>query len=100
VGVQRILRSTQRGVRGSVADAHEIRDLVAAVDRASRYVPGATCLSQAIALTWMLRRRGIAAVVRLGARSQRGAFKAHAWVEYQGVVLNDPEIAEQYAPIS
>jgi Transglutaminase-like superfamily len=98
-GVQRMLRSTEHDVRGGLAGADDVRDLVAAIDRASRYVPGGTCLPRAIALTWMLRRRGIAAIVRLGARSQSGAFKAHAWVEYNGAALNDPEIAEQYSPI-
>lgn len=94
-----MLRSTQRDVRGNPASALEVRDLIAAIDRASRYVPGATCLPRAIALTWMLRRRGVAAAVRLGARSRNGAFTAHAWVEFAGRVLNDPEIAQEYEPL-
>jgi hypothetical protein len=47
------------------------------------------CLEQSLALWWLLRRRGIAAEVRIGARKNEGRFEAHAWVDFGGVVLND-----------
>jgi hypothetical protein len=37
----------------------------------------------------MLRRRGIAGELCVGARHESGAFEAHAWVEFAGIVLND-----------
>jgi hypothetical protein len=49
----------------------------------------ANCLEQSLVLWWLLRRRGIAATLRIGARKEAGAFEAHAWVESSGTVLND-----------
>ena len=50
-----------------------------------------TCLEKSLALWWLLRREGIASVVRIGARTAGGKLEAHAWVECQGVALNEPE---------
>lgn len=47
------------------------------------------CLEQSIVLWWILRRRGIHSDVRIGARRQADGFKAHAWVECGGAVLNE-----------
>ena len=49
----------------------------------------ANCLEQSLTLSWLLHRRGIAAELRIGARKDAGRFEAHAWVESNGVVLND-----------
>jgi hypothetical protein len=49
-----------------------------------------TCLEKSLALWWLLRREGIASVVRIGARKAGGKFEAHAWVEWQSVALNEP----------
>ena len=49
------------------------------------------CLEQSLVLWWLLRRRGIAAELRIGARKENGQFEAHAWVELEGVVLNDAQ---------
>jgi hypothetical protein len=47
------------------------------------------CLEQSLVLLWLLRRRGIAADLRIGARKDANRFEAHAWVEFEGAVLND-----------
>jgi hypothetical protein len=47
------------------------------------------CLEQSLVLWWLLRRLGIAAELRIGARKEVGRFEAHAWVEVGGAVLND-----------
>jgi hypothetical protein len=49
----------------------------------------ASCLEQSLVLWWQLRRRGIAAEMRIGARKEGGRFEAHAWVELGNVILND-----------
>lgn len=49
----------------------------------------ANCLEQSLTLWWLLQRRGIAAELRIGARKDAGRFEAHAWVEFDGAVLND-----------
>jgi Transglutaminase-like superfamily len=47
------------------------------------------CLEQSLVLWWLLRRRGISAELRIGARKELERFEAHAWVELDSAVLND-----------
>jgi len=86
VNVDRLLRIAGRPVHGRTKNV--IGDVVTAVDRAARYVPGATCLSKSLTLAWMLRGRGIAAEIRIGVKTA-GQFEAHAWVEHEGVAVQD-----------
>lgn len=51
----------------------------------------ATCLEKSLAIWSLLRRRGVAAQLRIGARNIGGKFEAHAWVEHEGVAINEPE---------
>lgn len=64
----------------------EYTDLVLAVDRAGRRMPGGTCLARSLALTRMLRTRGIPAEMKIGVKTEDG-FHAHAWVEVAGVPI-------------
>lgn len=49
---------------------------------------------------WLARRRGIDADLRLGVRTITGRFESHAWVECEGVVLNDAEnVGQIYTPL-
>jgi hypothetical protein len=55
--------------------------LVWSIRRASRLVPRATCLTQALALQVLLGRRGYASEIRVGVRrDEEGQFAAHAWL--------------------
>jgi len=59
-----------------------------AVARASACIPRASCLPQALAVQFLLERRGYSPVLRIGmARGSEGRPAAHAWVEHQGVVI-------------
>jgi hypothetical protein len=61
----------------------------------------ANCLVRSLTLWWLLRRRGILGDLRIGVRKTEGEFQAHAWLEYQGKVVNDvAEIARQYSPFA
>ena len=61
-----------------------------AVSSLSRYVPRATCLTQALALHVLLRRSGLESRIHIGVAKQHGHFKSHAWVESQDeVVIGD-----------
>jgi len=53
------------------------------------------CLSESLTLWLLLRRHGIPADFRLGIRTITGRFESHAWVEYDGIVLNDLENANR-----
>lgn len=55
------------------------------------HFPTMTCLPQALALRWMLNRRGIPAHIRIGVWKDKKIFQAHAWVEAQGRPIGDPE---------
>ena len=56
------------------------------------------CLEQSLALWWLLGRQGISTSVRIGTRKTGEKFEAHAWVECDGVALNEPkEPHEHYA---
>ena len=59
----------------------------------------ATCLRRSVTLWWLLHRRGIDSKINLGAHKATGQFKGHAWVELNGIVLNDhPCIAHKFTP--
>ena len=59
-----------------------------AVSAAARYVPGATCLVQALVARDLLRNAGYPARICLGVDNHaEDRFQAHAWVECEGRVL-------------
>ncbi len=54
------------------------------------------CLQRSAATAWLLKRYGVRAQMMIGA--QQMPFRAHAWVEVDGRVVNDkPYIREMYA---
>ncbi len=56
----------------------------------------ATCLRQSLLLYWILRRRGLQPIVRLGVRKDAGnVLDAHAWVELDGHPLSSTSIQHQ-----
>jgi len=62
------------------------------INAAVRHVwRASTCLEKSLALWWLLGRQGIACEVRIGARKQGGKFEAHAWLERDGVAINEPQ---------
>lgn len=62
--------------------------IIWAVEAASRRIPRATCLTQAIAGQLLLRWFGYGARFCLGvARQPDGAFRAHAWLEQHGLPI-------------
>ena len=78
-----------------------IRALKAAVDHARyNHLYPMTCLRRALTLQKLLSERGIAAELKIGVRKEAGQLSAHAWLEYQGKPLGEPErIKEQYAAL-
>ena len=71
--------------------------ICAAVDMACIwYWKEARCLQRSAATACLLKQCGVAAQMMIGA--QQMPFKAHAWVEVDGRVVNDkPYIREMYA---
>ncbi len=62
-------------------------------------MPGASCLEASLTLWYLLRLQGISASVRIGVRKHMNLFEAHAWVEHEGVALNQSEeVHRHFAP--
>ncbi|WP_420853308.1 lasso peptide biosynthesis B2 protein [Sphingobium estronivorans] len=89
-----------RAAGGDEPDSQPELDLwVSAFDRAA-LILGRTnrCLTRSLAMFSVLRARGVAANLVIGVRSE--PFSAHAWVQYQDVVLNDTfGQVNNYSPI-
>jgi hypothetical protein len=65
-----------------------VEDVVWATDEACVwYVKRAACLQRSAVATWLLRRHGFAATLVVGYRPI--PFESHAWVEVNGLVVND-----------
>ncbi|MCU0836210.1 MAG: lasso peptide biosynthesis B2 protein [Chromatiaceae bacterium] len=86
----------------SPAETEQAQRLARLVSISANHGPyRATCLRQSLALWWLLRRRGIAAELRLGVRKDQGELLAHAWVEHEGQALNDAQgVTKSYAAFS
>ncbi len=94
VSFPRLLAWTRRPGRGLdgplPADrVHHLSWLVTAVARMLHL----KCLAQSLALLRVLARRGVATDLRIGVRTGHGQLMAHAWIEWNGHVLNDTEDA-------
>lgn len=86
------LRLARRYARGPLAIGSDHTLLVERtahnVILAAAFFPlRARCLEQSIALYVLLRRRGISVDFKLGAQPYR--FRAHAWIEYRGIPINE-----------
>jgi hypothetical protein len=55
----------------------------------------ASCLRRSLMLWWLMKRRGFECEIKIGGMKDTDGFKAHAWVEWQGAVINDP-VSDQY----
>jgi transglutaminase superfamily protein len=67
----------------------ETAHMLNAADRHGLVHP--SCLAKSMTLWWLLGRQGIASHLRIGTRKENEKFEAHAWVERQGVALNEPD---------
>ena len=90
-------------IRSDVASRPPDTDRCSSVAKAvsmvsNRRLIGATCLPRSLTTWFLLRRRGIDAVVVLGADvSNTDGLPAHAWVEVEGVPLNEAaDIRERF----
>lgn len=55
------------------------------------------CLSQSLVMRLLLNRKGIFSELRIGVCHNIGTFDAHAWLEKDGMILNDhPSVIANY----
>lgn len=87
-----------RSANGAAETRADPRQIAWLVERAARTIPWpATCLRRSLVLWALLRREGVDSELRMGARKDSGMFQAHAWIEWNGRVLNDrKDVAKLY----
>ena len=79
-----------RSIAVEPGNAEMAREIARLEQSAARHLFLRTnCLERSLVLWWLLEKRGIATELRIGARKEAGRFEAHAWVEFEGAVLND-----------
>jgi hypothetical protein len=71
-----------------------------AVTHAARIVPGASCLTQALAADVLLRRAGERPELCFGVALGAGDFEAHAWLELDGRVLVGEAGLDRFTPLA
>jgi hypothetical protein len=93
-------RATQASLRNDLSPSlaanpvtiEQIAMTVQMVRAASRHgFVRASCLEESLTLWWLLAKQGISSDLRIGVRKDAQSFEAHAWVERDGVALNEPE---------
>jgi Transglutaminase-like superfamily len=98
--VRQFMRACER-VPLSVPVDLPVPRLVWAVRSASRRIPMASCLTQSLALQFLLIRTGRSAQLHIGVKKDpQTGFQAHAWVESAGcTLLSTPSEVVGYSPI-
>lgn len=85
--IVRWVRRAAGGTAGTRVPSAPMLSVIWAIDAVSRRVPGASCLTQAVAAQLLLHRQGYDSKLCLGVGGTNGRFTAHAWVERRGRVL-------------
>lgn len=72
----------------SASDWAKIISIVRSVKAVSRFVPRATCLTQALAASLLIRRSGQRSNLKIGvAKDDKSRLIAHAWLEKDGRII-------------
>jgi len=98
-GYKQTCASLQKRLHASAPPDAGPDDLSARVKQTCRMVGAAqrqspvkfTCLEESLVLWYLLRGQGIVVRLCVGVRKIDKKFEAHAWVEYGGEALNQPE---------
>ena len=70
------------------------------VEVASRHaLVKTTCLTEALALSWLMSRKGLAATLRVGVARRDGGLIAHAWLEQGGQIILGNAGTTGYTPL-
>ena len=77
--------------------ARREHELSWAITQAARFIPGASCLTQALSLQVLLSKAGLHSRLCIGVRKESKGFEAHAWIERDGRVLIGGEAGSQNA---
>lgn len=83
----------------SLANPGLLDRIVEKINQASQWhLQGMGCLQRSFTAFLMLRWRGIPVNLCIGVSKFR--FRAHAWLEYRGLVVNDdPKVSQSYSQL-
>jgi hypothetical protein len=94
---RKLSTAPRNSVQGSESAADAVQKTCRMLQAAVHYgIVHPTCLPQSLALWYLLGRQGISSDLRIGVRKLSSKFEAHAWVEYQGLALNQAEEQHQH----
>jgi len=86
---------------GPGLDGKAVDQVAWAVSVVARRIPGATCLTQALAARVLLAGMGERSELRIGVlRECGGGIRAHAWLEHDGRVVIGGDAGTGYAVLS
>jgi hypothetical protein len=96
-----------RIVRGRLDRRREVRvnpfscsQIAWAIPAVSRYIPGATCLTQALAGEVLLRTSGHEPSLHIGvAKPNSRVLEAHAWIEVEGKIVLGVAGTQRFTPL-
>jgi hypothetical protein len=96
----RALRQRALGRKRQVQDLQPVERVVWAVRTAARYIPAATCLTQALVTQSLLMRCGYSSQLHIGViKSSDRVFGAHAWVQCDDRVVIGGADLNRYTPM-
>lgn len=75
------------GATISDVDEAVVGEIVRGVRFASRFIPDASCLTQALAARKLLARSGQRSDLKIGVSKSDGDLEAHAWLEIDGRII-------------
>ncbi len=93
IALARRLPPSRRPLRSKNAVAHWSQTIA----RVGGRPYGGTCLDRSVFLWWLMRVRGLDGRLRIGVVIEDGQLDAHAWVEQDGIVVNDdPAVTDRF----
>jgi hypothetical protein len=94
--------SSRREGKGDFDFAEAVSDVRWSIEVATRRLPwNPVCIQRALAMQWMLRRRGIDASLHYGLANESGSrLKAHVWVEASGERVIGGEDANEFVRVA
>ena len=95
-------KQPRQSSRESEDPTRQIKRIWQLVDMASRnHILTITCLRRSLVAQRLLNQQGIPVELRFGVKKDSGRIQAHAWLEYQGQVIGDPEqLSQAYEPLA
>jgi len=99
----RVRKAADRLAKGPRRVRHQepLERIVRLVEVTEKFVPAATCLTQALTCQILLGRAGHVAALKIGVcKAPEGGFKAHAWLECEGkIVIGAIPTLNEYTPL-